>query len=373
MRKILIATLSGDAHGIAVSHALTERGIQNVRWLGNELPSLQHVWCNPVQHNHTDFSFVDGRASFDVDDDTTIWLRRIGYPIIPDDGALFPDDVKFAASEARTFTESWLHMLSRGYCVNSFHAKLKANSKLLQLKIASEVGMKVPHTVIGNCPDSIHRIFTINREAKWLYKPFKVHQWDSADSTRVTHAAGITPEVLPGNTVLSRVPGIYQEVIRNKVFEVRANFFGDYCVAAKIAKLPQDKIDWRSVEPEALGIEPIDIPEQVSRQCRDVMRRLGLEFGAFDLVVDADSRYWFLEVNESGQFLWIERANPEIPLLDVFCEFLIHGQPKFIYRSTSPKSSYQRLVKSGIIAEQMKEIETAVREPSANTYRECVV
>ena len=36
------------------------------------------------------------------------------------------------------------------------------------------------------------------------------------------------------------------------------------------------------------------------------MRKMGLVFCALDFIVTQDDEYVFLEVNEQGQFLWIE-------------------------------------------------------------------
>jgi acetyl/propionyl-CoA carboxylase alpha subunit len=36
------------------------------------------------------------------------------------------------------------------------------------------------------------------------------------------------------------------------------------------------------------------------------MKIMQLEFGALDFIVDPEGNWWFLEVNPSGQWLWIE-------------------------------------------------------------------
>ena len=36
------------------------------------------------------------------------------------------------------------------------------------------------------------------------------------------------------------------------------------------------------------------------------MNRLGLAFGAIDLVLTPEGQYVFLEINPSGQWLWLE-------------------------------------------------------------------
>ncbi len=38
------------------------------------------------------------------------------------------------------------------------------------------------------------------------------------------------------------------------------------------------------------------------------MKIFGLVYGAFDFIVTPDGRYVFLEVNPSGQYMWIECA-----------------------------------------------------------------
>ncbi len=53
------------------------------------------------------------------------------------------------------------------------------------------------------------------------------------------------------------------------------------------------------------------------------MKKLGLVFGCFDFIVTPDNEYYFLEVNEQGQFLWIEEVNPDIKILDAFVNLLI--------------------------------------------------
>jgi hypothetical protein len=59
------------------------------------------------------------------------------------------------------------------------------------------------------------------------------------------------------------------------------------------------------------------------------MRSLGILFGAFDFIVTPEGEHVFLEVNASGQFLWVEEANPEIHLLAPFVDFLLSRQPDF--------------------------------------------
>jgi hypothetical protein len=74
------------------------------------------------------------------------------------------------------------------------------------------------------------------------------------------------------------------------------------------------------------------LPERVERACLELLRRLGLVFGCFDFIVTPEGGHVFLEVNSAGQFLWVEEASPEIPMLAPFVDFLLAKEPGFEWR-----------------------------------------
>ncbi len=94
----------------------------------------------------------------------------------------------------------------------------------------------------------------------------------------------------------------------DKDYEVRYTFVDGAHLACKILSQAgeQTKVDWRRYDiPNTphLAMEP---PDDVRLQVTSLMRALGLSFGAMDFIVDKSGRWWFLEVNSSGQWLWIE-------------------------------------------------------------------
>lgn len=123
-------------------------------------------------------------------------------------------------------------------------------------------------------------------------------------------------------------PGIFQELIP-KAYEVRLTMIGRQAFAAKIHS--QDtvtgRLDWRRAYNE-LRFEPVDLPLFVEQQCASLLEHLGLVFGCLDFIVTPEGEHIFLEVNEMGQFLFVERYS-HIPLLDAFVSFLIQGRSDF--------------------------------------------
>ncbi|WP_203924647.1 hypothetical protein [Rugosimonospora africana] len=73
------------------------------------------------------------------------------------------------------------------------------------------------------------------------------------------------------------------------------------------ALIESPHLDWRR-EPEACRYHAVDTPNEVAGPVRHLMALLRLRYAALDFAVDGHGRWWFLEVNPNGQWLWIEHA-----------------------------------------------------------------
>jgi hypothetical protein len=63
-------------------------------------------------------------------------------------------------------------------------------------------------------------------------------------------------------------------------------------------------------------------PPQVETAVLSFANQAGISFGSFDFAVDQSGKWWFLEVNEEGQFLWLDEFNPAARILEKFLAFL---------------------------------------------------
>jgi D-alanine-D-alanine ligase-like ATP-grasp enzyme len=52
----------------------------------------------------------------------------------------------------------------------------------------------------------------------------------------------------------------------------------------------------------------VELPREVEEKILAFMRAFGLFYGAFDFIVTPDGRCVFLEINPSGQYMWLECA-----------------------------------------------------------------
>jgi hypothetical protein len=83
-------------------------------------------------------------------------------------------------------------------------------------------------------------------------------------------------------------------------------------------------------------------------------------------VVTPDGDTLFLEVNQMGQFLFVERM-AGIPLLDAFCDFLIQGTPSFKWPRDRPEVLYDDILPEASAAlEEASETHTPAPQKRLN-------
>jgi glutathione synthase/RimK-type ligase-like ATP-grasp enzyme len=335
MVKILIPTKPDDTHAIFVKLALEEKGHEAVLWYTADFPGQQthsfdlHGSDIRWRSNGTEFNVINNNE-FDV-----VWLRRPRRPALPD--FVHSDDRENALNEVTELYKTfWQVIAPHAFWINPLNAARTVNCKLQQLKAAVEVGLTIPDTLISNDPLEIKSFIEHNRQAATIYKTLYPTTWVGKDYIHLTYTKEITQKQLPSDAVLQITPSIFQKKIP-KAYELRINFFGDQAITAKLKSQEhaRGKMDWRYVPPSELKIEEFELPDIIYKKCKAFMEIFGIVFGCFDFIVTPENEYYFLEINEQGQFLWIEDVNPKIKLLDCFTNFLIARSRNFSWNKSA--------------------------------------
>ncbi len=85
------------------------------------------------------------------------------------------------------------------------------------------------------------------------------------------------------------------------------------------------------------------------------MERLDIVSGGFDFIIDENDQWILLEVNEAGQFMFIETWGQSIPLTEAFCQFIERADPQFEYEPVSQpltlREAYEDAKRSGVETE----------------------
>ncbi|HSS50174.1 MAG TPA: hypothetical protein VLX28_14645 [Thermoanaerobaculia bacterium] len=318
MTSVLIMTEPMDFHAYAVAEALRRKGIEAVLWHGTDFPGRQRasVW---VDREGFDLEISGPEIALRQARFDTVWNRRPSDPVLPDH--LHPADRVPARRDCQHFVWALWHLIAPdAFWVNPLSPIPTAILKPYQLRLAREIGLEIPPTLCSNDPGRIVE-FLRAHEGETLYKSFHAGSWKSEDGVAMLFTSPVTEDDLPDDEALQAAPGIFQVRVP-KDHELRVTFLGERPLAARLHSQsnPEGREDWR--QSTSLDVEPAELPEPVVRKCRALMARLGLVFGCFDFIVTPEGRHVFLEINPMGQFLFIERLCPEIPLLDRFCDFL---------------------------------------------------
>jgi glutathione synthase/RimK-type ligase-like ATP-grasp enzyme len=323
--NFLIVTEPEDMHSIVVSLVLEENEHTVVNLFSGDFPTCQKnsvfIGSEVYQVQTQDKFKTLNHQGYDV-----VWWRRPRHSILKK-GMVHPDDEKFHQRETQVFFDNFGYQVAPGaWWINRKEAAIRSNHKLLQLKKATDVGLKIPSTLCSNHYEDIVSFFKYHSQTGIIYKPLTYQVWNDASGFKVIYTSKIDSinDLNPKSSQL--FPGIYQECIEKK-YELRITCFGDFIVAAKLNSRKYQ--DWRVLSLEQLDVEPYQLPQQLEQQIRFLMRELGIVFGCIDIIVTPQDEYIFLEVNEQGQFLFLEQCCEDLPMLDIFIQFMLQQSIDF--------------------------------------------
>lgn len=323
MLNILIVTTPDDSHSVLVKLALEKKGCNPVIWYPSDFP-IQQTHTFEIETEDKDIAWHARGSNFKVNNDQfdIVWYRRCKRPTLSK--SINEDDIDNSEKENMMLYHSfWQVVASNALWINPVKNAKAANSKLLQLRTANNYGLKIPPTLISNDPYHIRSFIDKYGDDNVIYKSLYPLYWLNDEGVRLTYTSTIKRNELPSNDILQSTPGIFQQAI-DKAYELRVTYFGELAVAVKINSQTHHKgtMDWRYVPIDELPIEEYTLPLDIDIKCQNLMKKLGLVFGCFDFIVTPDNDYIFLEVNEAGQFLWVEDLNPNIKMLDIFTDFI---------------------------------------------------
>jgi glutathione synthase/RimK-type ligase-like ATP-grasp enzyme len=129
----------------------------------------------------------------------------------------------------------------------------------------------------------------------------------NADSGFV-HTNLVTKEDLDAGDLLRHSPMVFQEQIA-KACEFRLAVIDDKFFVGSIdaRNSSRGQVDWRLASPDEISWERGHVPDEVAMAIRALMSKLGLVYGAIDLIRTPDDEYVFLEINPGGEWGMLER------------------------------------------------------------------
>lgn len=295
---ILIVSNARDLTTDFVVLEIQRRGLPYVRLNTEALPQAR---VRMGVESATDWTIETADHRIDGAGVTAGYFRRPGAPS-PDPAILNPAERSYSASEWAALLKG-LYLRLGSKWLNAPSAIALAEDKPHQLILARSLGFNIPEAVITNDPPAFEG-FVAKHGA--VAKPLR-HALLDGETEKVIFTSRLEKAAARDPRAIAAAPMILQREIAKRV-DIRVTVVGERVFAAAIHSqgAADSEVDWRQGDGPRLPHEAIELPAEVSLRCAELVKALGLGFGAIDLIHGTDGAYWFLEINPNGQWAWIE-------------------------------------------------------------------
>ncbi|MCT4795420.1 MvdC/MvdD family ATP grasp protein [Exiguobacterium alkaliphilum] len=222
----------------------------------------------------------------------SLYYRKISMPSLSE---YAPRYIPLMHREMLTVIEGIAETTGK-YAITRPSILRKADNKIVQMKLAGELGFRLPRSLITNSNISA---MSFCSDDQTIVKPISFGKIIGEDTIGFIQTNLVDRET--SFCDLDYSPAYFQSYI-SKDYEVRLTIVGDKLFGVRIDST--DKVDWRK-ESSILQYSTLRVPADISDKCIKMMKLLKLNFAAFDFIVH-EGEYIFLELNANGQWLWLE-------------------------------------------------------------------
>jgi glutathione synthase/RimK-type ligase-like ATP-grasp enzyme len=328
MTTVLIITHSGDNESVeSVARALTERGGRAVRLDTDRFPSEVRLAARYGGEGAERVTFAAGEYEFDLSEVGAVWHRRLSV------AARLPRelDAQLRAASVGESRAALLGVLAglTAFRVDPEAAIRRAEQKPLQLRVARELGLEVPRTLVTNDPAAVRDFYAAcdGHLMTKMLSSFAVYDREGRENVVFTNPIG--PEDLEDLTGLSLCPMTFQERVEKRL-ELRATVVGRRVFTASIDSQASERAahDWRRDGVALVGEwRPYTLPPETEGLLLALLDYFGLNYGAADFILTPDGRHVFLELNPSGEFFWLEHG-PGLDISGALADVLLGLAPR---------------------------------------------
>lgn len=242
-----------------------------------------------------------------------VWWRRT-RPFVTHPG-LSAGDAAFAVRQTYEAMQGFWASLPARWVNHPWRNEI-ASHKAHQLPVAERCGLRLPRTLITNDVARAEAFVAAARGAPVIHKALHATPVDWHPTRLLTDA---------DRADLSAVrlaPVILQEYVDG--VDLRVYAVGDRFFAAEIdARATASPEDFRPAFADA-RVAPCALPPHVEAGLRRLMAELGIVYGAIDVRRRGDGEHFFLEVNPSGLWLFVEERTG-LPISAAIADLLLGG------------------------------------------------
>jgi len=320
MKYILLLSHSQDFFTIDRVQAALEKYKQTPLRINTDLFPTEIQISQSIDQEACHINFVNEACSFTAKEVAAVWNRKIWSPKLPND--LDPQFYNGCLHESRKTLEIFLQNLSHVSWMDGIPIARKAENKFYQLQLAQEVGLNIPPTLITNNPTDF-KVFYKAHQGEVVAKMNTVLSYGMNSDELFVYTSKVEKEHLEDADMLKYSPMIFQRRIP-KAYELRIIYVNGDCFVGKIdaSQSENGQTDWRQSGVNEVIWQPYVIPNGLKNLLRLFMQKIGLLYGAIDVICQPNGEYVFLEVNPGGEWGMIEKELDE-PISEAIAKTLV--------------------------------------------------
>jgi ATP-GRASP peptide maturase of grasp-with-spasm system len=184
-------------------------------------------------------------------------------------------------------------------------------NKMITLDIAQSVGLNTPAFYVFNEKQCIENL--LKGEEQYITKSMSdgVYLFENEEKSQgyFTYTESLSsedmegyPEKISPSFIQSKIEKQYEV----RVFYLDGRFFSWAIFSQSDTQTRTDYRKYNDQRPNR--VVPYVLPETLQQQLIDLFRKIDLNTGSVDLMVDFQGTYYFLEINPTGQFGVLSRA-----------------------------------------------------------------
>jgi glutathione synthase/RimK-type ligase-like ATP-grasp enzyme len=321
-KQVLILTRKFDPEAERVSIKLLAKGIDSARLNVEDLPKQLKVRYHINASGHPRVKFTIGERNFETSRFPVVWLRDFDVTLM---GLGFGrKDQSFAR---RFCYEQWndsyqiLMDSLKSEWINRPEANLNASNRLVQLVTAREIGFNIPLTLITNDPNAAAEFYKCNK-GQVVLKAVHHHSIEIEDKVYSIYTRSLTKDNLSKLDDLIYAPCIMQERLRKKS-ELRVTVVGEKVFAAELdtKSIPSCRDDLHRCALSEIPKKAVKLDNATEEACLKIMSIFHLKLCAFDFILDEKDELYFLEINPTGDWYWIEH-DTKMPITDALVSLI---------------------------------------------------
>jgi hypothetical protein len=299
MKNVVVISNAGDPHTDHLVRACDDLGARAFR-INTERFRL---------HGAIDWTVTAGTGSLAIDG-RSCRIEDIDLLIYRRPQRAYAQHTDRPAWLARLIDDEWqslelaLSTSIRGTVLNPVAGSAAARNKLIQVRTAIGLGMKVPEIIVSTVRDTLH-CFACRRPA--VTKSIETGGIIEGDKLHSCHTRAAPPEAFDGYDAAGTPTLLQQRIMPAatwRIVTIGQNTFGFRNSGPALA----DDIDSRKIEDELRG-EPRPVPVHIHDQLQAFRSALGISFASSDFLEDDAGELWFIDLNPDGQWAFLEELH----------------------------------------------------------------